>query len=137
MHDGGYFVGDCNAQFRPHGKGIRFAVDGLEVASGQWRDGKQHGRGKMIFSSGDRYDGEFVDDKYSGLGVYTWADGRVHEGEWANGRRSGLGVEWTKDGDVEHCGRWANIKLVESCPVPRNKIPIGSCLSAHGPTAAL
>ena len=128
----GHFVGDFNADFRPHGEGTQYCADDSESASGQWRDGKQHGHGKVILRGGDRYEGEFVDGKYSGLGAYTWTDGRVFEGEWADDKNIGLGVVWSKEGEVIKCGRWADGKLVKSCAVPRSKIPIGSFLSAAG-----
>ena len=92
-----------------------------------------HGRVKEFLPSGDRHEGDFVDEKRSGLGAYTWADGRVHEGEWSDNERSGLGVMWDKEGKVAKCGRWADDRFVKSCPVPHNKIPIGSRLAPHGP----
>ena len=107
-------------------------MDGSEEASGQWRDGKLHGRGKWTDTSGARYEGEFVDGQMSGLVTYTWADGRVYRGEWANGRRSGLGVMWNKGGGVQKCGRWVDGRFVGSCPVPCSKIPIGWRLSVQG-----
>ena len=109
-----------------------FRADGSESASGQWRNGKLHGSGKIIIPSGDRYEGNFVDGKFSGLGTFTWADGSVFEGEFVDDKTIGLGVQWDKDGKVENCGRWADDKLVESCPVPRSKIPLGKFLSAAG-----
>ena len=108
-----------------------YHADGFEEASGQWRDGKQRGHGKIIFPNGDRYEGEFVDDKYSGLGAFTWADGRVHEGEWADDKPCGLGVEWGKHGKFTQCGRWVNSQFV-AAPVPLSKIPIGLFLCAAG-----
>jgi hypothetical protein len=134
MPGGGHFVGEFNEHFLPHGDGAHFAADGSELASGQWRDGKQHGRGKFVFPGGDRYEGDFVDDDMSGLGTLTWANGSVYEGEWADNKRSGLGVMWGKEGGVAHCGRWVGGQLAESRPVPRSTIPLGSRLSPHGPT---
>ena len=60
--------------------------------------------------------------------------GRVFEGEslWVEGKRTGLGMQWGKDGKLLQCGRWADDKLVESCPVPRSKIPVGKFLSDAG-----
>jgi len=129
--DGGHYVGGFNAQFMRHGEGVRFSADGSELANGQWRDGKQHGRGQR-FCGDDRYEGEFVDGQMSGLGVYTWADRRVFEGEFGGDDFNGLGVVWTAEGDMAKCGRWANEELTEACPVPLTKMPIGSFLSATG-----
>ena len=119
---GATYVGQLNGEGQPHGSGTKFRADGSEVASGQWRDGKLHGRGKTVLSSGDRYEGDFVDGEFSGLGTYTWADNK----------RSGFGVKWNKEGKVGKCGRWAHAKLVESRPVPLVKISVGKFLSAAG-----
>lgn len=35
--------------------------------------GKRHGKGKMVYSSGNTYEGGFKDDKFDGKGVYTWS----------------------------------------------------------------
>ena len=138
MPNGGHFVGELefNAEFRPHGEGTEYSDDRSEYASGQWRDGKMHGRGEQTFSNGDRYVGEFVAGQRSGLGTATLADRVVYEGEWVDGRRSSLGVQWDKDGKVTHCGRWENDALVEKRPVPRSKIPNGARLSAAGMSLA-
>ena len=130
MPDGGHYVGEFGAEFRPHGEGTQYRADGSEAASGQWRDGKQHGRGKT-FHDGDRYEGDFVAGEMSGLGAFTWADGLVFEGEFRE-NHYGLGVEWAADGKMLNCGRWADDELVESRPVPRSKIPVGKFLSAEG-----
>ena len=130
LPDGGRYVGQLNGEGEPHGSGTKFRADGNEVASGQWREGKLHGHGRMVFSSGS-YEGDFVAGKQS-LGAYTCADGLVFEGEWTDGERSGLGVESTAEGEMVRCGRWALNQLEESRPVPRSKIPIGKFLSAAG-----
>ena len=127
---GGRYVGQLNEHDQQHGEGVEFTADGSETFSGQWRDGKQHGRGKSC--SGDRYEGEFVAGKRSGLGAETKLDGHRFEGEWVDGQRSGLGVEWNKNGKMVKCGRWADDWLRASCPVPRSKIPFGKFVSAAG-----
>ena len=38
------------------------------------------GRGKMVYSNEDVYDGEFYNDKSHGTGVYTQKSGEVYEG---------------------------------------------------------
>ncbi|MFP5461220.1 MAG: hypothetical protein ACLGII_06535, partial [Gammaproteobacteria bacterium] len=75
LPDGGRYIGQLNAQNQQTGQGVEFDADGSVVASGQWRDGKMHGRGRQILPIGDRYEGEFVAGKRSGLGSYTWPDG--------------------------------------------------------------
>ena len=132
MPGGGHFVGDFNADFRPHGEGVEYRADGSQAASGQWRDGKLHRRGKQLFSSGDRYEGEFVDGKFGGLGSFTWTTGAVYEGAWADGKRSGLGALWGKDAKLLYCGRWENDQPVEHRRAPLVKFPVGAFLSASG-----
>ena len=39
-------------------------------------EGKRHGGGRMVYDSGNSYEGEFREDKFEGRGVYTWS------GEW-------------------------------------------------------
>lgn len=40
--------------------------------------GKRHGQGKMVYDSGNTYEGGFVDDKFDGKGVYTWV-GKLYD----------------------------------------------------------
>eukprot|EP00911_Craspedida_sp_UC1_P001797 UC1_evm1s1373 len=61
------------------------------VYEGEWKDGKQHGRGKYTFASGNVYEGEWKDDKRTGRGKFTWPSGDVYEGEWKDGKRTGQG----------------------------------------------
>jgi hypothetical protein len=132
LPDDGRYVGELNGEGQPHGSGTKLRADGSEEASGQWRDGELHGRGKMVLLNGDRYEGEFVGDKFSGLGAFTWANGGVFEGEFNEDASDGFGIEWTAEGDVIECGLWTDDKLVEERPVPRSKVPVGAFLSASG-----
>lgn len=130
---GGHFVGEFDAEFKPHGKGAEYRADSSELASGQWRDGKLHGRGNETYDNG-RYEGEFEAGKRSGTGVYSFVDGTLFEGQYAD-KRSGFGVMW-KQGKLTCCGCWSDDKLAESRPVPRSKIPVGALLSAVGESRA-
>jgi hypothetical protein len=133
---GGRYVGQLNECDDQHGQGVEFKADGSESASGQWRAGKLHGQGATA-RDGIRYEGNFVEGQMSGLGRFTWPAGGVYEGEFKECDFSGFGVEWTAADKVVRSGRWTNDKLVESCPVPRSKIPIGKFLSAAGESAIL
>jgi len=48
----------------------------------------KHGRGKYVYSNGDRYEGGWQDDAKHGQGKYFYDDGSVYEGEWKNDERS-------------------------------------------------
>ena len=67
----------------------------------------------------------------NGLRCFTFDTGEVFEGEWVDFKRSGFGMQWDKDGTLLHCGHWAD-NVVDTRPVPRSKIPVGTHLSAAG-----
>ena len=52
---------------------------------GEWKDGKHHGQGTIIYSDGARYVGEWKNNKYDGQGTITYADGEKWEGEFKDG----------------------------------------------------
>ena len=54
--------------------------------SGEFEDGKFHGRGTLTFRSGSQYDGEFRESRFHGRGAFTRSDGSVlRSGLWENG----------------------------------------------------
>jgi hypothetical protein len=84
---------------------------------GQLEEEQQHasGRGTMVFTNGDKYEGEWCRDeiegrwvhtmpdgvrydrewkadKIEGHWVFTWSDGAWYEGEWKAGQREGRRV---------------------------------------------
>ena len=132
MPSGGHFVGELNADFKQHGEGAEYHADGSEVASGQWREGKQHGRGKQTFLDCSCYVGQFVAGRQSGLGQFTWSDGSVYMGEFRDDHMNGLGMRWDARGRLTQCGLWKDCELVESRPVPRSVITDDSLLTAKG-----
>ena len=42
----------------------------------------RHGKGKLIISEGDFYEGDFFDNKIEGFGEFWGRDGTVYRGEW-------------------------------------------------------
>jgi|EP01046_Picozoa_sp_COSAG06_P014196 hypothetical protein len=71
---------------------------------------RAHGKGKMRYVNGDRYDGQWVNTRREGQGKHK-AKGGVHqgtyEGAWAKDMRSGAGRYIDKDGNML-LGRWEN-----------------------------
>jgi hypothetical protein len=77
---------------------------------GQFRDGKKHGHGYMMWPDGDdrtlsqggtisaKYNGEWRGDLKHGHGVYYYANGNVFEGNWVDGKRCGKGIFIYPDG---------------------------------------
>lgn len=41
-----------------------------------------NGRGRLVHSDGDIYEGDWKDDKAHGIGTYYHADGSKYEGKW-------------------------------------------------------
>lgn len=62
--------------------------------TGESKDGLPHGRGKMVYSNRDVYEGEFKNGQRDGFGkyYYNYGDGYLYDGHWRNGKRDGYGV---------------------------------------------
>jgi hypothetical protein len=43
---------------------------------------RKNGKGKMIYTNGDIYEGGFIDGMPNGKGKYTFSKDGVYEGEW-------------------------------------------------------
>ena len=83
-----------------NGYGSYTRPDGKKY-TGEWKDGKRHGRGKTEFSDGDIYEGNYSNDMMEGNGVYRWADGDIYDGSWKNGDMEGRGVlTYAADGEL-------------------------------------
>ena len=64
--------------------------------SGQYRNGKRHGKGKMTFPNGDTYTGEWENNKMNGEGTYIYktdkGDADVFSGTWVADVKQGEGT---------------------------------------------
>ena len=65
-----------------------------------WKD-NPHGRGRVIFEDGRKYEGDFVNGKMHGKGIFTWADGDRYEGGFVDGYITGKGKRTYADGGME------------------------------------
>ena len=68
---------------------------------GNLKDGKQSGKGKLVFKDGEKYEGDFENDLRNGFGVYTYSkenERDYYEGHWKEDKRSGKGKLVFKDG---------------------------------------
>ena len=70
------------------------------VYEGDIKDGKFHGRGRLLYPHGDEYQGEYQDGLMHGQGVYTYANGSRYEGEFVAGRFQGKGKYERQEGGV-------------------------------------
>lgn len=58
-----------------------------------------NGKGRLLYSNGDRYIGEFVNSISHGRGAYYYANGDIYKGEFNNGERHGYGTMQWLNGD--------------------------------------
>ncbi|XP_058160595.1 MORN repeat-containing protein 1 isoform X2 [Dasypus novemcinctus] len=66
---------------------------------GEWKGGKKHGHGKLLFKDGSYYEGKFVDGEITGQGRRYWASsGNTYAGEFVLGEPHGHGTMWYKAG---------------------------------------
>ncbi|XP_063818401.1 MORN repeat-containing protein 4 isoform X2 [Pseudophryne corroboree] len=59
---------------------------------GEWREGRRHGVGQLLFADGTLYIGQFENGLFSGFGVLNFPDGSRYEGEFVQGKFQGTGV---------------------------------------------
>ena len=83
---------------------------GIAAYTGEFHQGKKHGRGVKTWERGDRYEGAFADDYMEGSGIYVWGAkslfaGDRYEGELARDKRNGYGVYTWASGD-SYAGPW-------------------------------
>ncbi|UQZ89024.1 hypothetical protein C4J81_07355 [Deltaproteobacteria bacterium Smac51] len=86
-----------NGRYDGRGRLTSFYRDGtFSEYEGPWvRDLKGTGRGRMVYTNGDVYEGEFKNGYRHGRGVYHWREsGNKYEGEWRDHKKNGRGVHY-------------------------------------------
>ena len=78
---------------------------------GQFQGGRRNGCGTYSFKDGRRYIGQFKDDQFEGLGIWLLGDGDRYVGRFQKNRCDGEGIFLFKDGRFER-GTWKNGKQV-------------------------
>ena len=61
------------------------------VYEGEFKDGRQHGKGTFTLPGGYEYTGDWVEGKIQGQGVVKYPNGSVYEGEFMDGAPHGKG----------------------------------------------
>lgn len=84
---------------RPHGKG-RLVYRTGEWFDGTFADGLPNGHGVHLDVAGNRYEGEFVDGRFEGRGRYAAATGDIYTGPFAGGLKHGRGTTKLAGGTV-------------------------------------
>jgi hypothetical protein len=95
----------------------------IETNEGQWRDGRQSGKGAQIWPSG-RFDGEIADGLPNGAGVLTLQKLR-YEGQFRDGRPNGIGTLTT--GGETVVGVWKDGCLQGGQRKAAIGIPLSDC----------
>nr|KAF6268166.1 MORN repeat containing 1 [Myotis myotis] len=86
---------------------------------GEWKGGKTHGRGKLLFKDGSYYEGQFADGEIMGRGCRHWAaSGNTYSGQFVFGEPQGHGVMEYKaggryEGELCHGMREGHGRLVD------------------------
>ena len=84
---------------RPNGKG-RLEIRSGEVFEGEWTNGLLSGSGLHIDAGGNRYEGMFAAGVPHGHGRYLARTGEIFEGEFRDGLRQGKGTTRLAGGSV-------------------------------------
>lgn len=91
---------------------LRFANGFYEgdVPEESMEDGQRpvrHGKGFMLFNSGEVFEGEFHEDVRAGIGVSFWQSGDLYLGQWAHDCFHGRGVYFYNQGN-SYIGEFAD-----------------------------
>ncbi|XP_010626192.1 MORN repeat-containing protein 1 [Fukomys damarensis] len=77
----------------PPGYGVYIYPNSFFQYEGEWKGGKKHGRGKLLFKDGSYYEGDFVDGEITGQGCQHWAcSGNTYSGQFVLGEPQGHGI---------------------------------------------
>ncbi|XP_031235593.1 MORN repeat-containing protein 1 isoform X4 [Mastomys coucha] len=82
-----------------NGYGVYVYPNSFFRYEGEWKGGKKHGHGKLLFKDGSYYEGEFVDGEITGEGYQHWAwSGNTYSGQFVLGEPQGHGIMKYKAG---------------------------------------
>lgn len=79
-----------------HGYG-RMKSRAGEQYTGMWKYGQRNGNGRVVQLCGDSLSGTWVNDSLSGYGTLETADGFSYVGNWAGSRFEGWGTIWYRN----------------------------------------
>ena len=68
--------------------------------AGEWKSGKRHGKGLIVYEINEFYDGEWVSDQREGFGTEKYKNGEIYIGQWKNNKQHGKGKLKLKDGSI-------------------------------------
>jgi hypothetical protein len=79
---------------------------------GEWKNGKRHGWGTLLYPDGSQYRGEWSNDRFNGTGTKEYVNSKIYKyvGEWKNGDKYGWGTEVYSTGS-QYTGEWKEGKM--------------------------
>ncbi|XP_046519191.1 MORN repeat-containing protein 1 isoform X3 [Equus quagga] len=101
------------------GYGVYIYPNSFFQYEGEWKGGKKHGHGKLVFKDGSYYEGQFVDGEIMGEGCRHWASsGNTYSGQFVLGEPQGRGIMTYKaggryEGELSHGMREGHGCLVD------------------------
>jgi hypothetical protein len=65
-----------------------------------------HGKGKLFWKNGDKFEGSWVNNKRDGFGIKKWDSGVIYEGHYHNDIKHGEGI--LKKNGKKYNEKWEN-----------------------------
>ena len=85
----------------------------VSMYSGNFKNGKKHGKGMLTYPDGARYEGNWHKDKRQGQGRYFYPNRDMYEGNWGNDQKNGTGTYTHAADKSQFIGTWVNGAFVE------------------------
>ena len=70
---------------------------------GEWKKGKPHGKGELIFYNGNNIEGQWRHGEFIGFVTYIFPDCEIYIGGWKDGERHRKGTTIYPDGSTIEC----------------------------------
>ena len=104
------FIGEFK-DGKQHGKGFEYLPSGSLMFEGDYENDYRNGKGTEFYfweplSGSVLYQGEYIDGGRHGKGTQYFEDGSRYEGDWEYNRRSGYGVIYHEDDSLDFEGYW-------------------------------
>ncbi len=96
-YSNGHYIGEFKNK-KEDGQGRFIWTSGNEY-TGEWKDGNRTGQGTFIWTDGAKYSGDFLDGERTGKGTMNYSDGGKYTGDFLNGERHGKGTLTWSDGN--------------------------------------
>ena len=110
VFNGHKYVGEINNYRKPHGYGT-MNYQGGGSFSGEWKNGKENGKGTFVTNDGVSINGQFIESSIIGDVTVTYPTGNIYKGGFSiTGSvigRNGFGRMIYTDGQVKK-GQWKN-----------------------------